>query len=67
MWEVLLETHQSKMVVNNILDQTTKQYLAKYFHVTLFSPTTRILIKSFKMGFLKKWPGLIEGLIKKHI
>ena len=67
MWEVPLETQKSEVVVNNILDHTTKPELAQYLHAALFSPTASSLLKSIKQVFLKTWPGLIENLIKKHL
>ena len=66
MWEVPLKIQQSKIVVNNILSQTIKPELAQYFHAALFRPTTTSLIKSTKLGYLKIWPGLIEGLINQQ-
>ena len=41
MWEVTLDTQKSKIVVNNILDQTTKLELAQYLHITLLRPTEK--------------------------
>ena len=47
--------------------QTTKPELAQYLHAALFIPTTAILLKAIKQGFLKTWPGRTEKLIKKHL
>ena len=47
--------------------QTSKPELVKYLHAEIFSPTTAILLKAIKQGFLKTWPGLTEKLIKKHL
>ena len=67
MWEVPLETQQSNIVVDNILAQTTKPELVQYFHVALFSLTSRTLLKSIKLGYLKTRPGLTEGLVKMNL
>ena len=62
-----LETQQSNIVVNNILSQTTIPELAQYFHAALFTLAETSLFKEIKMGWLMTWPGLTEGLIKKHL
>ena len=67
LWEVTLETQQSKMVLSNILDQTTTQELAHYLHSVLFSLTTTSLLKETKMVFLTKWTGLTERFINRNI
>ena len=67
MWEVPLETQQSKSVTNNIMEQTSKLELAQYLYAALFSPTTASLLKSIKKGFLKTWPGLTEKIIQRHL
>ena len=67
MWEVTLEQQQSKPVVNSILSQTTKPELAQYFHAALFIPPEIGTLNKIKKGFFKIWPGLTEGLTKKHI
>ena len=67
MWEVPLETQQFKIVVNNILAQTNKPETTQYLHHTLFSPKTTSLLKETNLGFLKTWPGLIEGLVNMHM
>ena len=56
-----------KIVVNNIMDQTTKPELEHYFYATLFTPETKILVKAIKKGFLKTFPDPTGGLTKKHI
>ena len=61
-----LETQQSEAVTNNFMT-TYKPELAQYLHGEIFIPTTSILIKAIKKGFLKTWPGLTEKLIKRHI
>ena len=66
-WEVPLETQQFKIVVNNILAQTNKLEMAQYLHDTFFSPKRTILLKETKLGFLKTWLGLIEGLVNMHM
>ena len=48
MWEVPLDTQQSKIVVNRILFQTTKPELAEYFCAILFIVTKNL-------GFLNTW------------
>ena len=53
-WEVSLDTQQSNIVVNNILDQTTKSELSQYFHAPVFRPTTTSPLKAINMGFLRK-------------
>ena len=67
MWEVPLGTQQSENVVNKILAQTSKPELAQYLYTSLFWPTTKILLKAIKQGFLETFPGLPEKLIKKHL
>ena len=67
MWEVSLDTEQSKNVVNNIMSHTIKPELAQYFHAALFSTQKTRLLKAINIGSLKTWPGLTEGLIKKHL
>ena len=52
MWEVLLETKQSEVEENNIMEHTTKTKLAQYLHESLFSPKTAIILKTIKQGFL---------------
>ena len=66
MWEVPLEIKQSEIVENNILVQTTKPELAQYLHATLFIPKTTSLLKAIKLGLLETYPGLAEGVLKKH-
>ena len=66
MWEVPLGPQQSENVVNNIMAQTSKPKLAQYLYEAIFSPTTEILLKAIKQGFLKTWPGLTEKLIKRY-
>ena len=56
-----------KIVVNNILSQTNKLEMAQYLHDTFFSPKRTILLKETKLGFLKTWLGLIEGLVNMHM
>ena len=56
-----------KIVVNNILAQTTKPELAQCFHAEIFSPMATGLLKAIKMGLLKTWTGLTEGFINKNI
>ena len=65
--ESLLGNTTIKIVVNNILAQTTKQELAQYFSAALFILMTTSLLKAIDMGFLKKCPGLIYGLITDHL
>ena len=62
-----LGAQQSGNVVNSILAQTSKPELAQYLHAVLLNPTTEILFKSIKQGFLKMWPGLTEKLVKKYL
>ena len=47
------------MVVNNILDQTTKPELVQYFHAALFIATTTSFLKKINMDFFKTWLHLI--------
>ena len=54
-------------MANDILSKTTKPKLERYIHASLFRPTTTSLLKAIRQGFLKKWPELIENLIKKHL
>ena len=56
-----------KIVVNKILAQKNKPEWEQNFYATLFRLTTKILPKAIMIGFLKTWPGLIEGLIKNHM
>ena len=56
-----------KVVINNILAQTNKLEMAQYLHDTFFSPKRTILLKETKLGFLKTWLGLIEGLVNMHM
>ena len=56
-----------KLVVNIILDETTKPELAQYLHAALFSPKTISLLKAINQCFLKTWPGLTEGFINNHL
>ena len=58
MLEVPLETQQSKIVVNDMQAHTTKLELAHYFHATLFSLTTKNLLKAIKIGLFKTIPVL---------
>ena len=53
--------------MKNILAQTTKPELAKYFDATIFIPTKTSLLEVIKQGLLKTWTELTEGLIKKHL
>ena len=61
MWEVTLLTKQSKPTVNNILAQTTKPELAKYFHAAIFTPTKISLLKAIMKGLPNTWPVITEG------
>ena len=54
-WKVPLETQQSEIVANNIMDHTTKTELAQYIHAALFSLITEIFFKAIKKTFLKTW------------
>ena len=39
------------ILVNHILDQTTKPELEQYFYATLFTLETKILLKEIKLDF----------------
>ena len=67
MWEVPLGPQQSENVINNIMEQTSKQELAQYLHTSIFSPTKSIILAETKKVSLKTWPSLTENIIKKHL
>jgi hypothetical protein len=53
-------------IVNNILADSTKQQLIKYYHAACFSPVQSTWIKAIKRGAFKSWHGLTVDAVKKH-
>ena len=45
----------------------TVQYLARYFHATCFSPTSKTLINVIKINHFVSWPGLTSDPFVKHL
>ena len=53
--------------VQNVLAQTTKYELARYYYDELFITTKKSLLKAVKQVFLISWPILYESIIIKHL
>eukprot|EP00957_Ditylum_brightwellii_P208849 15359217-Ditylum_brightwellii.AAC.1 len=41
--------------------------LIKFYHITVFSPVEKVLIKVATRKYLRGWPGFTQAAIRKHI
>ena len=52
---------------NHVYDCKSKQNLAIYFRLTLFSPPVSTWVKAIKFNYFSTWPGLTADLILRYL
>ena len=52
---------------NHVYECRTKQNLAIYYHLTLFSPPVSTWLKVIKTNYFSTWPGLTADLVPRYL
>ena len=52
---------------NHVYKCISKQNLAVYYHLTLFSPPVSTWVQSIKKNYFSTWPGLTADLVLRYL
>ena len=55
------------LFANHVYECRSKQILAIYYHLTLFSPPVSTWVKAIKNNYFSTWPGLTADLVLRYL
>ena len=55
------------LFANHVYECRSKQNLAIYYHLTLFSPLVSTWVKAIKYNYFYTWPGLTAELVLRYL